>query len=301
MSNLKAINQALEKAKSPKQIFTLDFVQERAVKNYQAVTGRNDGVNWYEGEVLAIMQIFAQKPEYAKCDKMSIWGCLMEAGRKGLSIAEGHVDLVPYGTILKAEPNYKGMRKRLRDMPEIKFVNEAQVVWKDEPFVHDKINNKVIKHEAGDPPKDTTLNNIKAAYVRIEFNERELYSKDGKFVDVVMYQHELIAARNKSKNKSENGPWNLNANEMCKKSVLKRADKAYYNKTMAEVADDQFKATMNLKADPEEETVDTPHEEVEMQEEVPVETVETEEVAEPVKKQEKTKKKSGMSDFLEGE
>lgn len=291
MSNLKAINQALEKAKSPKQIFTLEFVQEKAIKNYQAVTGRKDGLNWYESEVLAIMQIFAQKPEYAKCDKMSIWGCLMEAGRKGLSIAEGHVDLVPYnkGQILKAEPNYKGMRKQLRDMEDIKFVDEAQVVWKDEVFEHDKINNVVTKHISQYPPKEATLANIKAAYVRIDFASGPKY--------VVMYQHELIAARNKSKNKFEDGPWNQFPWEMAKKSVVKRANKAYYNKTMAELPDDEFKATMNLKAEDEPETVDTTHEEV-APGQVVVEEVQAEVVEDVPKKETKPKKSTGMADFL---
>lgn len=262
MSNLKQMNTALEKAKSPKEIFTIDFVQERAIKNYAAVTGRKDGSNWYQGEVLAIMSILAQKPEYAKADKMSIWGCLMEAGRKGLSIAEGHMDLVPYnkGAILKAEPNYKGMRKQMRDMEEIKFIHEAQVVWMEDVFIHDKLNNKIIKHEAGDPPKDTSLKNIKAAYVRIEFN-------DDHIADVVMYNHELTVARNKSKNKFEDGPWNITPNEMAKKSVLKRANKIYYNKTQVEIPDDEFAKFKVVEDEPDPapdpgQPLDISHEEI---------------------------------------
>jgi len=270
MSNLKQMNTALEKAKSPKEIFTIDFVQERAIKNYAAVTGRKDGSNWYQGEVLAIMSILAQKPEYAKADKMSIWGCLMEAGRKGLSIAEGHMDLVPYnkGAILKAEPNYKGMRKQMRDMDEIKFIHEAQVVWEQDTFVHDKLNNRIVKHESDGAPKDTSLNNIKAAYVRIEF-------KDGHVADVVMYKHELQVARNKSKNKFEDGPWNVTPGEMCKKSVLKRANKIYYNKTQAEIADDEF-SKFKVEDEPESTTEDVSHEEVIAAEEVKAEPTDNE-------------------------
>ena len=256
MSNLKQMNTALEKAKSPKEIFTIDFVQDRAIKNYQAVTGRKDGSNWYQGEVLAIMDIIAQKPDYAKADKMSIWGCLMTAGRKGLSIADGHMDLVPYnkGAILKAEPNYKGLRKQMHDMEEIKFIHEAQVVWESDVFVHDKLNNRISKHESESVPKDTSLNNIKCAYVRIEF-------KDGHIADVVMYKHELLVAKNKSKNKFEDGPWNVTPGEMCKKSVLKRANKIYYNKTQAEIADDEFSKFKGDDDEPET-TVETTHEEV---------------------------------------
>jgi recombinational DNA repair protein RecT len=75
-----------------------------------------------------------------------------------------------------------------------------------------------------------------------------------------MYKHELQVARNKSKNKFEDGPWNVTPGEMCKKSVLKRANKIYYNKTQAEIADDEF--SKFKVSEEEEETVEVAHEEV---------------------------------------
>lgn len=290
MSNLKAINTQLEKARNVKDIFTMDFVAERSVKNYEMATGRKDGQNWFQREVLAMMTIFGEKPDYGKADKMSIWGCLMTAARKGLSIAEGDIDLVPYnkGAILKAEPNYKGLRKQLRRMPSIKFVYEAQVVFDGDDFEHDKLNNRVIKHISKEAPKKAELGNIKAAYVRIEFT-------DGKIVDVVMYQHELIAAKNKTKNPSSDGPWVQFTGEMCKKTVLKRAHKAYYNGTDYEIEDTEFKevkqeSISNKASDAEDAEV--------VQEEVVAESEQGEPVAAPAPEPVKVKRVNKMDDLL---
>lgn len=267
MSNLKAMNTALEKARNVKEVFTIDFVAERAIKNYEAVTGRKDAQNWYQKEVLSMMAIFAEKPDLGKCDKMSIWGCLMKAGRLGLSIADGQMDLIPYGQILKAEENYKGMRAQLRNMPSVKFVSEAQVVFKGDEFEHDKLNNRVVKHISKTIPATMSMENIEAAYVRLEF-------EGGRIADVVMYKPELIAAKNKSKNKAESGPWAQNTGEMCKKSVVKRAKKIYWEPSSSEIVDAEFK---QVEAD---ETQDTTHEEVQA-----VEVTPEPEVAEPVKQE----------------
>lgn len=249
MSQLKNMSAMLEKAQSVKDVFTLDFVAERTTKNYQLATGRKDASNWFQREVMAMVAIFGEKPALANTDRMSIWGCLMTAARKGLSIADGEMDLIPYGKILKAEPNYKGLRKQLRLMPEIKFVHEAQVVFKGEVFEHDRLNNKILKHEAKTPPRTITLDIIEAAYVRVEFT-------DGHTVDVVMNHAGLLSAFNRSPNKE--GPWKTNTEEMCKKSVIKRANKAYFQGTDYQIGDDEFKQ-FEVKDD---EPLDVAHTEV---------------------------------------
>lgn len=285
MSEIKNMNAQLVKAGTAKGIFSLDFVADRCVKNYQAVTGRKDAKNWYQSEVLAMMTIFAEKPDLAKSDPLSIWGCMMTAARTGLSIADGHLDLVQYGTILKAEANYKGMREQLKRMEEIKFIHEAQVVHNDDELIHDKLNNRLEKHIVKGTPKNFA--DIKAAYVRVEFT-------DGHVVDVVMYAPELASAKDRSKNKSEYGPWQKTPWEMCKKTVIKRAKKIYFRPTRWDIEDE--------KMTPIPETEDVPHEEVkaetpapETQTEAPL--VETEEVK-PEKKKEKPKARTSMDDLL---
>jgi len=57
------------------------------------------------------------------------------------------------------------------------------------------------------------------------------------------------------------GPWNVTPNEMCKKSVLKRANKIYYSKTQAEIADEEF-SRFKVTEEDDEVVVETTHEEV---------------------------------------
>lgn len=298
MSNLKNMNTALAKAGNVKEVFSLDFVADRVVKNFQAVTGRKDAKNWYESEVLAMMAVFAEKPDLAKCDRMSIWGCMMTAARTGLSIADGHLDLVQYGNILKAEPNYKGMRQQLNRMDEIKFINEAQIVLSTDEFVYDRAENRITKHESkGFPPDKITLEkDIMAAYVRIEF-------KDGRKVDVVMYRHDLLLAKSKSKNKAEWGPWNTSPGEMCKKSVIKRAKKVYYKPAPFEISDEDLKDAPAVDVD--HEVMDEGPAEAPVQEqpkkaepEPEIQDVTAEEVTEPVKQAPRKKAATNMNDLL---
>lgn len=287
MSNIKVINQQIEKAKNIKDLFALDFIKDRTIKNYEQIWGRKDGENWYQSELLHMLTLFAEKPELAKCDKMSIWGALMKCAREGLSVSQGHMDLIAYGSILKAEPNYKGMRHQLRSMPKIKFIGEARLVYKEDDFEFDEKKMEVLKHTRKGAPKSQTLDNISAAYVTVEFI-------DGRNVDVLMWHAEILAAKNKTKNKSEAGPWNTTAWEMAKKTVVKRANKIYFERPQVQV--EGFNPLPEL-----EKTQDVDHEEVDTDTgEVltPEVTQEPQPASPPVQQAQVVSK--GMEDFLKG-
>lgn len=241
------MEQQLAKAGSVKGMLQLPFVKERAIKNYQATTGRKDSENWFQQEAFAMMTIFAEKPDLMKCEPLSIMACLVKAGTSGLRISDGHIDLIKYGNILKAEPNYKGHREQLRRMDTIQSIGEAQLVFKGDEFVEDKLNSRITKHE-GKVPTVITMDVIVAAYVRIKF-------KDGEVKDVVVYHDELVKARNKSKNlKDEGAPWHQFSGEMCKKVAIHRANKNYYRRPDHEVILDPVEGELD------EETQDVAHE-----------------------------------------
>lgn len=110
-----------------------------------------------------------------------------------------------------------------------------------------------------------------------------------------MYQHELIAAKNKTKNPSSDGPWVQFTGEMCKKTVLKRAHKAYYNGTDYEIEDTEFKevkqeSISNKASDAEDAEV--------VQEEVVAESEQGEPVAAPAPEPVKVKRVNKMDDLL---
>jgi recombinational DNA repair protein RecT len=248
MSEFKNLNQALEKAGSIKDMIQIPAFTERVIKNFEAFSGREDGANWFQHESFHMMTLFAEKPELKKADKLSIMACFVKMAEMNLSVRLGQMDLIMYGTVLKAEPNYHGDREQLRRMPEIKFVGESQLVFKDDEFLFDRKKNKVLKHTGG-IPKTINFDNIEAAYITIEF-------KDSREVDVIMYKEELIKAKDSSKNKSENGPWNKWTGQMCKKSVLRRAHDLYYR--------EPAKAQVKFNPIPDQgPIIETPHQEEE--------------------------------------
>lgn len=247
MSQLKVMEQQLVKAGGIKGMLQLEWVKDRAIKNYQATTGRKDYENWFQQEAFAMMSIFAEKPELLKAQPLSIIGALVKAGTLGLRISDGHIDLIKYGDILKAEPNYKGHREQLRRMDSIKEIGEAQLVFVGDEFLEDKLNSKIVKHESK-PPKVINMDVILAAYVRITF-------KDGTFKDVVVYQDELKKAKSKSKNlKDESAPWHMFAGEMSKKVAIHRANKIYYRRPDHEVIVEPIEGELD-------DTLDVSHEE----------------------------------------
>lgn len=231
MSELKKMEQQLIKAGALKGMLQIDWVRERAIKNYEATTSRKDGTNWFQQEAFAMMSIFAEKPELLKAEPLSIVGALVKAGTLGLRISDGHIDLIKRGNILKAEANYKGHREQLRRMDTIKEIGEAQIVYVGDEFIEDKLNSRILKHE-GKMPKAITMDVIQAAYVRVTFN-------GGIIKDVVVYHDELIKARSKSPawkgQASESSPWTEWPSEMCKKVAIHRANKNYYRRPDHEV------------------------------------------------------------------
>lgn len=223
MSNLKKMDAALIAAPSVKAAIQLPFVHNMVVRNYEAITGKKDGENYFASQVFEFLSIINEKPDLQKCDRFSMMAALVKTASMGLSLQDGHVDLMKYGTVLKASPNYKGHRELLRRMPTVESVGEGVLVLKGEKFVWDKQNNKVIEHLGGDEETSLKLENIRYAYVRVKFT-------DGTSADVVVTNEELRKAKSKSKNQGDNSVWDQWTGQMAKKVPVHRAYTIYYKR-----------------------------------------------------------------------
>lgn len=223
MSQLQKFETAIREAKTVKDLFHLPDVRERFVKNYEAVSGRKDGENRLEQERFAYLQIVADKPDLQKVDNFYHVAAIVYAGTTGLSFRDNKLYVYPNGRGgLKVQSSPAGKREMFEMMPEIKRVPEAVVVYKGDHFVVDKMNQTVKEHHSTkDTIEKNTLENLRAVYQRIEY-------KDGRIVDVVMYQDEILKAKTKSKTK-DGGPWNDWPMDMAKKTVLNRAFRLYHH------------------------------------------------------------------------
>jgi len=219
---LKEVEHQLTSAPNLRAALTTDVVRDRAIKNYEATTGRKDGANKFEAEVFAYMEIINAKPELAKIDRMYHFGAIVKCMTTGLSFRDGKLYVQPSGNGIKVDPSPAGRREMLEMMPSIKEVPEPGLVTKGDLFVYDELNKKIVKHikQEESLPADK-LDNIVAAYCRI-------YYKDGSIKDVVVYHHDLVKAKSKSKAKSDQSAWNEWPGEMCKKVPINRGFRLYH-------------------------------------------------------------------------
>lgn len=219
---IKQLEQQLADAKSVKDVFSIDLIRERFIKNYESVTGKKDGENRYNQERFAYLEIIADKPELNKVDKFYHFAAIVKAGTTGLSFRDGKLYVIPTGVGVKVQSSPAGKREQLEMMPTVKRVPEPVLVMKGDKFVHDKLNGVVKEHYTTEKSETKiSLDNIFASYQRI------LY-KDGTIVDTVVYHDDLVKAKDKSKMKSDQGLWQTWPGEASKKTSTNRAFRLYH-------------------------------------------------------------------------
>lgn len=223
MSNLKKIEEQLIQAPSVKAALQLQFVKERFIANYQAVTGRKDGDSKCESELFAYMEIIHDKPELGAADRFSIFAGFVKAGTMGLSFRDNKLYVIPSkNKTVKVQSSPAGKREMLENMDTIKQCPEGVLVMKGDKFVHDKLNGVVKVHESTDKSVELkTLDDIVASYQRVIW-------KDGHINDVVVYHSDLIKARAKSPAQSDQSFWAIYPGEACKKVATNRSYRLYH-------------------------------------------------------------------------
>lgn len=274
----------IKSAVSVKELFTMPDVKDRFIRNYQAVTGRQDGENRLEQERFAYLQLVAEKEELRKVDNFFHFSALVYAGTTGLSFRDNKLYVIPNGKGgLKVQSSPAGKREMLCMMPDVLEAPEAILVMNGDHFVVDKLNNLVKEHWTTEKTNEKIhIDNIRAVYQRIVY-------KNGKVKDTVVYHDDLVKAKSKSKMTGENSTWNTWPGEMAKKVATNRAFRLYhkypdnvvvYGKHDEEDTTDTLAEEVSYEPDPtvintaSGDQVDTSSGEV----------METEEVKDPVRK-----------------
>lgn len=251
MSNLKKIEEQLVKAPNLKSMLQLDFVQERFVANYQAITGRNDGPARFQSEMFAFLEIIHDKPDLAKADRFSLFAGIIKAGTTGLSFRDNKLYVMPgKNNTVKVQSSPAGKREMLERMPEIKQCPEPQLVVKGDKFIVNKLNGVILTHESTEKSVEAkTLDDIVASYQRIIWT-------DGHINDVIVLHQDLIKARAKSPAQSEQSFWATYPGEAAKKVATNRSYRLYhkYPDGLITFGKDQDKE--------EEDTQDVVHEDI---------------------------------------
>jgi len=289
-NQLVSLQNKLASAGTAKAVFELKEVEERFIKNYEAVTGRKDGSNRLEQEKFAYLQRVADNPDLRNVDPFYHYSALIHAGTTGLSFRDNQLYLIPNGKVLKVQSSPAAKRYQLELMPEVDSAPEAIVVMVGDHFVHDKLNSVVKEHYTTEKSSESLkLENIRAVYQRIKY-------KSGKVVDVVVYKDDLVKAKGKSRMKSDQGLWEQWPAEAAKKTATNRAFRLYHKYP------DNTVVFANIEAN--EETNDVNHEDVvptSVNESVNEDTGEvlTEEAAVIAEVEEKPKGKKASRDLID--
>jgi recombinational DNA repair protein RecT len=203
------------------------------------------------------LEIVNDNAKLRDADKFSHFAAIVKAGTTGLSFSkEGQLYPILYGNVVKVQIGAHGKRELLRRMPNVKHIGEGQVILKGDTFKHDKLSGRLLEHVASEKQPVVTLDNIVAAYFRIIW-------KDNSYNDVVVYQDDIIKAKNQSKMQGDNSTWAKWAGQMAVKVAYNRGYKLYYSAPQVEVTE-----IKGFDADDEEmvddvKTTDVQHSEVE--------------------------------------
>jgi hypothetical protein len=222
------LDQQIASAKSVKDLFEMPDIKTRAIKGYEATTGRKDGENRFQQERFAYLEIIHTKPELRGAPMWAHFKVINKVMHSGLSLRDNklYVQAVKRGdeiVDIKVDPSPAGRREMLEMMPNVKSAPEAQIVLKGDLFLHDKLNNRIIKHEMTEKSETSIkLDNILYSYQRIIWS-------DNSVTDIVVPHDDLVQAKKKSKIKSTDaGLWVEFPGEASKKTATNRAFNRYH-------------------------------------------------------------------------
>lgn len=230
-------------AKNVKELFEIPDVKERAIKGYEATTGRKDGENKFQQERYAYLEIIHQKPEFRSAPMWVHFKVINKVMHNGWSLRDNRIYLQPVKrgdeiVDIKVDPSPAVRREMMELMENVKKAPEAQIVLKGDVFKYDKLNQKILVHETTEKTvADIKLENILCSYQRIIW-------KDNSVTDVVVPHDDLVQAKKKSKIKSsDSGLWAEFPGEACKKTATNRAFRLYHkypdNAVLLDLDDDE--------------------------------------------------------------
>ncbi len=246
---LKVFEEQIALAKGVKDILKTTLVKDRYVANFQGISGRADGAQVFEQESFAFIDLANNKPEIMACDAFSIVAGFLKASTYPLSFSGNDLAVYPrnikqkdgsFKSVLIVEPMAHGKRRLIENMKGVKEVPEAIIVFHNDAFEADVLNEKVILHKQTWPRPEATEATVVGVYVRIKHD-------DGTFRDIIMDQHEIKKARLKSKMANGGELWTTHYGEAVKKTVYNRAFKVVYKKPKSDAMFQQFEG-------PEEES-----------------------------------------------
>lgn len=239
---LKVFEEQVALAKGVKDIIKMDLVKERYVATFEGISGRKDGLQVFEQEAFAFIDLANNRPDIMNCDPFSIVAGFIKAATFGLSVAGNDLSIYPrgvkqkdgsYKNVLVVEPQAHGKKRLISRMDNVDRVDEGVLVFSKDTFDFDARNHKVLSHKQTWPRPEASPETVIGCYCTIHY-------KNGTSRDIVIDANEIKKARSASKMTDGGDLWIKFYGEACKKTVYNRAFKVLYKKPSSDALFSQF-------------------------------------------------------------
>lgn len=131
---------------APVAIAELDFVKQKFIDNFNLTHKEKNGELMYHRQMVHFKQIISGNDTLKAADPFSLYACFVTAAVNGYSFDpnDDEVYLIPKGGKAWLWPQTKAMVKRLRNSGQIKFADQAKIVYQGDEFEVE--NGRVKKH-----------------------------------------------------------------------------------------------------------------------------------------------------------
>jgi len=205
------MNDVVARTNNPPQIVVL---RQRLDERRQEIHAALPPDISYPQFIRAIMTSMSLNPEIQACSWQSIWLSCLQACRDGLLPDGVEGAIVPYKSRASWVAMYQGLLRRFRRSGQFRWIT-ANLVRKGDKFEHwIDVHGEHFHHE----PKYDLTKDIELIYALATTKD------DAVFVSV-MSKAEADKHRKFSKNTREDSPWAQWADEMYKKTALRRLSK----------------------------------------------------------------------------
>lgn len=161
---------------------------------------------------------YRKNPKLAECDPRSLFAAVVMASQLGLEPGLlGQCYLIPYKKECQLIPGYQGLLELVRRSGKVRRI-EAQVVYERDKFRYQTGLQVILEHE---PVLDGERGEPRLAYAVAEF-------VDGGFHVEVMTRSEIEGIRDRGSNAQnakrwgKKTPWDTDADQMWRKTILRR-------------------------------------------------------------------------------
>jgi recombination protein RecT len=197
---------------------------DAAKDRFEAIVKNNPAVDWESESMFAYQMISANSYifDIAQKNRESVKNAVINVAAVGLSLnpATHYAYLVPRAGGICLDISYRGLIKIATDSGSIKWA-KAELVYDGDEFEY--LGPAIMPtHKQADPfgSRNGTETGLIGVYCVAK-------THDGDFLVEKMSVTELTKIRDEASAAAQKGPWKTYFGEMCKKCVIKRAQKTW--------------------------------------------------------------------------